>query len=211
MERPGNAPVLREVLTVLTVHGRAGWKTAATLIAIWALALSAFTFVAVSGGWASEAEGNGRVTKYVSRTAGPYEVSLGTAPPDPRVGPLHLTVKLAEADSKEAITGADVTVSAAGPGASDAEIGPLAALTLPATPEDYDLDVEVDREGTWTFTVEVDASLGEATAEFPLDVTRTSPWLGLLALSLAIVLLLIVGLSMRRYFSARRAQGRSGR
>ncbi len=185
--------------------------TVASLIAVWALALSAFAFVASSGGWAGEAEGNGRVTKYVSSTAGPYEVSLGTAPPDPRVGPLHLTVRLAEAGSDEAITGAGVTVSGRGPGSSDAEIGPLPAFTLPDTPKDYDLDVEVDREGAWTFVVEVDAPPGEATAEFVLDVARTSPWPGLLTLGLALALLTIVGLSMRRYFAARRAQARSGR
>ena len=209
--RPVDGAFLREMRTVLTVHERAGWKTAAMLITVWTLALSAFAFVALSGGWASEAEGNGRVTKYISRTAGPYEVSLGTAPPDPRVGPLHLTVRLTEANSAEAIIGADVTVAGRGPGASEAEIGPLPTSTFASTPEDYDLDVELDREGTWVFIVDVDAELGEATAEFPLDVTRTSPWLGLLTLSLAIVLLLIVGLSMRRYFTARRAQGRSGR
>ena len=175
------------------------------------LALTAIALVACNGGWESKAEGNGRVTKYMSRTAGPYEVSLGTAPPDPRVGPLHLTVKLAEASSEEAITGADVMVSGKGPGSSDVEIGPLPARSLPSAPEDYDLDVEVDREGTWTFVVEVDAPPGEATAEFLLDVTRTSAWPGLLALALALVLLMIVGLSMRQYFAARRAQGQSRR
>ena len=102
-------------------------------------------------------------------------------------------------------------VSGKGPGSSGAEIGPLPAMSLPSSPEDYDLDVEVDREGTWTFVVEVDGSRGEATAEFLLDVTRTSAWPGLLTLALALVLLMIVGLSMRRYFAARRAQGRPRR
>ena len=102
-------------------------------------------------------------------------------------------------------------VSGKGPGSSDAEIGPLPAIPLPSTPEDYDLDVHVNREGTWTFVVAVDGSRGEATAEFLLDVTRPSAWPTLLSLALALVLLMIVGLSMRRYFAARRAQGRSRR
>ena len=176
-----------------------------------ALVLSAIVIVAWSGAWGSSAEANGSVTKYTTLTAGPYDVSLGTAPPDPRVGPLHLTVKLSATGSEDAITGADVIVSGRGPGATQAEIGPLPTFSLPATPEDYDLDVELDREGAWTFTVDVDASLGEATAVFLLDVTRTSPWLGILTLVLALVLLMIVGLSMRRYLAARRSQGRSSR
>ena len=210
-ERPGDGPVPREVLTVLTVNERLGWTTAATLFVVKVLALVIVMPLAWSGAWESKAEANGSVTKYTTLAVGPYDISLGTAPADPRVGRLHLTVKLAEASSKQAISGADVAISGRGPGASEADFGPLPTITLASTPEDYDLDVELDREGAWVFTVYVDAELGEATAEFPLDVTKPNPWLGMLTLSLAIVLLLIVGLSMRRYFAARRAQGRAGR
>ena len=202
---------MQEALTVLTVNERPGLPTHVSLILISALALAAIVIVAWSGAWGTSAEANGSVTKYTTLTAGPYDVSLGTAPPDPRTGPLHLTVKLSPIGSEDAITGADVVVSGRGPGAAQAEIGPLPTFSLPATPEDYDPDVEVDREGIWTFTVDVDASLGEATAVFLLDVSNPSPWLGILTLALALVLLMIVGLSMRRYLAARRAQGRPSR
>ena len=202
---------LREVLAVLSVIERTGWTTAATLLMVLVLALSAAAFVAWRGAWGGKAEGNGSVTKYTSRTAGPYEVYFGTAPADPRVGRLHLTIRLTEASSEDTIAGADVIISGRGPGASEAEIGPLPTSTLPASPEDYDLDVELDRAGTWNFLVEVDAPLGKASAEFPLDVTKTSPVFGLLTLGMTIALLTIVGLSMRRYFAARRAQGRTRR
>ena len=42
---------------------------------------------------------NGNVTEFVTKTAGPYEVSLGTMPPDPGVGNIHFSVKVSDIES----------------------------------------------------------------------------------------------------------------
>ena len=155
---------------------------------------------------AGSADANGRVTEFTTQMAGPYEVSLGTAPADPKVGRLHLTIRLAEANTGVAITGADVVVTGTGPGVGEPEIGPLEAPSLPSTPADFDLDVEVDREGMWSFRVEVDSSMGPGSTDFILDVTKTNPIFAVISLVLALVLLVIVGLSVRRYLAQRREQ-----
>ena len=146
---------------------------------------------------------NGNVTEFVTKTAGPYEVSLGTMPPDPGVGNIHLSVKVSDIESGEVVPGANVLISAIGPGSDSYEIGPLEATNDFKSPMFYDLDTRVDREGEWLFTVDVSGKNGEGTTDFQVVIKNQSPIPGLLTLSILIALLVILGLSFRGYLLQR--------
>ena len=152
--------------------------------------------------FAATAHANGRVVRFDRQLAGPYEIGLGTIPATPGVGNLHLTVSVADAVSKVYITGADIVVTASGPGA--VEIGPLNAYDSLQGVGFYDVNTSVDREGMWTFTVAVSSEMGEASAPFEIEVKNTSPVAGIVTLVVLVGLLSIIGFSVRAMLSGRR-------
>ena len=143
------------------------------------------------------AKANGRVGEFVRQVAGPYEIALGTIPARPVVGKLHLTLTVADMSSGAYILDAGVTVSGKGP-EQDVVIGPLKAWNNVRDPAFYDL------------TVSVSGDLGDASADFPVEVRKASllggyvTWLTLLAL------LAVLGLSIRLYIQ-QRGRSRRGR
>lgn len=154
----------------------------------------------------SAVQANGQVIEFVRKTAGPYEIALGTSPSTPTLGALHLTMTVADASSKRLIPNAVVTVTGKGPGVGQggvAQLGPLFAQSTPAFPNFYDVNTTVDSVGTWTFTVAVSSRLGDASADFPIKVGKSSIIPGVVALASLLVFVIIVGLSVRMYFSER--------
>lgn len=153
---------------------------------------------------------NGRVTEFTRKTAGPYEIAVGTFPNPPAPGMLDLTITVADATSKAFILDATVTVNGRGPedpqGGQPAEVGPLVAQANP--PNFYDVLITVDRVGVWTFTVAVRGRLGEASAEFPIRVRSSSIIPGVVTLVALVVFVVLAGLSARMYF---KGQGGSKR
>ena len=144
---------------------------------------------------------NGRVRRFVDKDAGPYTISLGTLPRSPVLGRLHLTMTFVEKSSGAFIMDAEVTVAGKGPGEGAAGIGPLAARNSLLDPAFYDVSTSVDREGTWTFTVRVSSELGDASADFPIEVTRSSPLAGFATLLGLLAFLTVLGLSVRLFLS----------
>lgn len=145
------------------------------------------------------AQANGGVTRFVRRAAGPYEVALGTVPPSPGVGNLHLTVTVLEQSTEAQVLDAEVSVTAVGPGPDAAEVGPLRAVNDIKSPWSYDVNMRVDREGEWRFAVSVSAAPGDASAEFVVDVRNASPVAGAITMLVLVALLVVLGLSLRAY------------
>ena len=153
---------------------------------------------------------NGRVVRFDRQVAGPYEVALGTIPDSPTVGALHLTLTVANAGTQAYLIDAVVVVEGTGPD-DGAVIGPFTAEKNLDDPRFYDVNTVVEAEGAWTVTVTIDASLGEAVAEFPLDVRSPSPIAGVATLLVLLAFLTILGVSLRAYFRERRGRRRRGR
>ena len=149
------------------------------------------------------AQANGRVIDFQRKVAGPYEIALGTLPPSPTVGTLHLTMTITEVASRALVLDADVTATGTGPGAAAPEIGPLSAGHTSADPKYYDINTPVDREGTWSFTVAISGEAGSGTADFQIQVVRSNPLLGILTLVLLLALAIVIALAMRKYFVKR--------
>ena len=142
---------------------------------------------------------NGRVVRFVRQVAGPYEIALGTIPPTPAPGALHLTMTVANASSKSYVLDAEIAVTGKSPESDSSGLGPLSATHNPEDPTFYDINTTVDREGTWLFTVAVSSDLGEASADFPIEVRKANPLAGIATLLLLVALLTIIGLSAWTY------------
>ena len=155
-------------------------------------------------------EANGRVGQYMRSVAGPYEIALGTIPDTPVVGVLHLTVTVSEAESKDPILDAEVTVAGTGPEGETPEIGPILAVTNPRDPLYYDVSTSVDRTGLWSFRVSVSSGLGEASTEYLIDVRSPSPFVGVFTWVTILLFVTLVGLGILPSIRARRRR-KSGR
>ena len=166
------------------------------------LAVALAYLVAVS---APSAHANGRVLRYQTQAAGPYDISLGTIPETPTVGPLHLsvTVTVRSEGGTTPVLDAVVTVEASGPDAAEPEIGPTELANNPIDLSFYETNIEVDRVGTWSFDFDVDSAHGPARARFEVTVQESSPIVGLLTLFVLVALLFVLGLAVRSYLRQR--------
>lgn len=153
------------------------------------------------------AEANGSVVNFVTKTAGPYEVSLGTSPPSPSVGNLHLALYINETETGALVTDAVVIVTGTGPEAAAPEIGPLQAVHMTGDTRYYDINTSVDREGTWTFVLDVNGPAGQGSVEYQIDVVKSNPVVAILTVLFLVVLVAIIAFAFRSYFGKRKAAG----
>ncbi len=128
----------------------------------------------------SSAFANGRATKFIKKEVGPYEISLGTIPDTPVVGPLHLVVRVVDLSSNTFVQNAQIAVAARRPGSDSIVIGPLIAETNSQAPIFYDTSISVENEGVWIFTVSVRNRLSSVSTDFELIVKNRNPFLGAL-------------------------------
>jgi hypothetical protein len=146
---------------------------------------------------------NGRVVELTRLTAGQYEIAVGTIPSFPVVGLLHLTMTLMKLSTRALVIGAEVSISARGPDSKNLEIGPITAQNNPTDPTFYDANTEVDREGTWTFTIAVSAEPGEASTDLEIEVKKSNPIAGIITLLTLLAFVSMVGVSIRMLLKER--------
>ena len=114
---------------------------------------------------------NGATRELVkNQRVGPYELQVGILPGGPKVGNLHISILITDAESGNLVTDATVSVLAQGPEGST-RIGPVPAPNTPQNPQFYDVDISLDAEGSWAVTLEIDAAQGTENLEVPLEVT----------------------------------------
>ena len=103
---------------------------------------------------------------------GPYQMAVGILPGNPKVGNLHLSVLVQDAETTAGVSDAILMVMAKGPvGAT--HVMPVQALNTPQNPQFYDVDISLDMEGRWILTLEMDSELGKASLDVPLEVTES--------------------------------------
>ncbi len=127
----------------------------------------------------ASANGNTR-TLVRNQRIGPYEVEVGVFPGKPKVGNLHLSVVLTDAEAGNLITDAVVTVAARGPEGST-DVGPVPAENSPQTPQFFEADIPLDMEGPWAMTLEVDGGLGPVSVDIAMEVTESGISMAFLA------------------------------
>ena len=149
-------------------------------------------------------QANGRVTNFQKKMAGPYEIGLGTIPPSPSVGNLHLALTVTDAVSKTPVLDARVELVGAGPDSAEIEIGPTVATNSTLDPAYYEVNTSVGREGIWLFTTKITDADGNHSADFHVEVKNASPITGILTLVVLVAFLIIFGLSIRASLGGKR-------
>ena len=140
---------------------------------------------------------NGRVTRFDRLSADPFLISVGTIPETPVAGNLHLTMKVMEKSTSIFVLDATIIVSGTGPSDRATGVGPIVATNNSLDPTFYDVNLSVDEIGKWLFTISIEADLGEADVTFEIEVVKSSPVSGIIALAVLIALVTILGLSIR--------------
>ena len=141
------------------------------VLAIWiALALS---IALASPHGAQTAFANGDTHAVVKNgNSGPYELQVGILPGRPKVGILHLSILVKNAETGMTITDATVMVIATGPTGAT-KVSPVQATNSQQSQHFYDVDIPLDMEGNWTLTVDTDSQLGKASLRLSLEVTES--------------------------------------
>ncbi len=157
----------------------------------------------------STAFANGSTRPVVkNERVGPYDLEVGILPGTPRVGNLHFSILVNDAEAGVPITDALVTIAASGPPESTG-VGPVRVLNTPQSPQFYEADVPLDMEGNWTFTLEVVAEPGKASLELAMEVSKPSGFSVAFVAAVAVALLAVSIWTWDRIRRRRRRQGQS--
>ena len=149
-------------------------------------------------------QANGRVTNFQKKMAGPYEIGLGTIPPSPSVGNLHLALTVTDPETNTPVLDANVELIGTGPDSTEIEIGPTIAANSAQDPTYYEVNTSVSREGIWLFTTTITDDDGQHSTEFQVEVKNASPITGILTLVVLVAFLIIFGLSLRASLGGKR-------
>ena len=145
------------------------------------------------------AEGNGSVRSYQKKISGDYEIGLGTVPPSPHPGVVHLAVYVANPKTGDKYTNMTVHLTGSGPSPSNSKLGPLKMTNTVRDPSYYELDATIGIEGFWTIQISVSGPQGDATATYKIEVTKANPLVSIGTLGLFLGILMIIGLSSRAW------------
>ena len=168
------------------------------------LLLLAFGLAVFITSFSTVAQANGRVTNFQKKMAGPYEIGLGTIPPSPSVGNLHLALTVTDPATKTPVLDANVEIAGAGPDSTKIEIGPTIAANSAQDPTYYEVNTSVSREGIWVFTTTITDDDGQHSTDFQIEVKNASPITGILTLVVLVAFLVIFGLSLRASLGGKR-------
>ena len=155
---------------------------------------------------APQVSANGRVLRFDTQQAGPYQVSLGTIPDAPIVGNIHITVTVRETATDDYVLDGLIVMSGEGTGDNAGKIGPLAAERNLREPTYYEFNTSVDELGLWEFRVLIEAAPGTAETTFTVEVIESSPLGGIAVLAVLLGLVTVLGLSARAYFRQRKRE-----
>lgn len=98
---------------------------------------------------------------------GSHEVTVRTAPRQPRVGRLHVEVQLIDPRTLRYIEQTTVRASAMRPGSTGNEVGPeLARLRAPW----HEIDLELPKSGSWEVRISIDGPDARGEVSFRIDL-----------------------------------------
>lgn len=147
-------------------------------------------------GLISEVHANGRVVEFHELEAGPYAVLVGTIPETPVVGPLHMTMTVTDLKSGEFLLDAQITITGNGPESTTHEIGPVKVQNSIQSPNFYDINTEVSRQGIWTFHILIEANKGQGSTQFLVDVESSSVFIRSLTWVTLVIFFALVSLGV---------------
>ncbi len=177
----------------------------------WAAALRVGSIVAVLLLPAGHADAHGGRLRCELVPAGPYVVSVWTAPDPARVGALDISASILRADTRRPVddarmrlTARAATTSGFVEGVGSRAAGGFFDLLVPRL---YHARVKIPAQGRWHVTVSVEGSAGRGDVDFEMDVEPPLAvrWAVLVAIGALAILLLAVWLAV--WGRRRRAAG----
>ena len=111
---------------------------------------------------------NGATVEVVQTVSGPYEIMVGILPSPPVQGFTHLTVTVADTNTGQPVT--DAQVLAFFQHEEEGRQRQAQLFNSDASPEYYDRSLDLSRAGLWFVTVEVSNALGQTSVDFRLEV-----------------------------------------
>ena len=170
------------------------------------VALFASVFLLATAAFVGAVSANGSVRLVViDEVAGPYQLRVGVLPGNPIAGPLHLSIRIVEAEGGAEVHDAAVRISANGPGT----VSRGEAVNSPQTPQLYEGNLWLDALGDWTISLEIDGAPGAATHTFDVRASNESRF-NLMFVIVAVAAALLVA-SLLWSQIQRRRRLRSGR
>lgn len=127
--------------------------------------------VAVLGFWPAATAAHGGQLRVDAQPAGPYQVSVFTAPTPLEAGTIDLSVIVERPGTSESVEGVEVWVSLE-PLDGQARTGePLYLATAPASGDRFHEAIfELPEPGQWRFTVQIRGEAGEGQVTFDAEV-----------------------------------------
>jgi len=105
--------------------------------------------------------------RMVGQRVGSYDVTVRTAPKEPRTGRLHIEVQLIAPDSLTYVDRATVTATAEFRGQGNVRSGP--ALSRYRAPW-HEMDLTLNKSGAWDVRLAIDGPRGREAVGFPVNV-----------------------------------------
>ena len=162
---------------------------ASGLPSLFLVLLAAISLAA--GLFAGNASANGSVRLVViDEVAGPYLLRVGVLPADPIAGPLHVSILILDAESRQAVEDAAVRVTVAGAGTP----GETEAVNSPQNPELYEGNLFLDALGDWKVTLDIDSAAGAATHAFNVRAREESGFNLMFVIAAAAAVLVLASL-----------------
>ena len=141
-----------------------------------------------------QASANGATRLVVNdEKIGPYLFRVGILPGSPKVGNLHLNVRIQAAEGDSIVEDSQIIIRATGP-EPEMIAGPVRATNTLLNPQVFDADITLTSLGSWTMTLETVSELGEATLVVPLQVTEAGGFNLLIVVVIVVVVLAIAAL-----------------
>ena len=137
----------------------------------------------------STASANGLVRLVViDEVAGPYLLRVGILPADPIAGPLHVSILLLDAETREAVEDATVRLAVSGAGTP----GETDAANSPQNPELYEGNLWLDALGEWEVRLDIDSPAGQAAHAFDIQA-KDEGGFNLMFVIVAVAVALVLG------------------
>ncbi|MEW5988271.1 MAG: hypothetical protein AB1791_16705 [Chloroflexota bacterium] len=133
-----------------------------------------------------------------SAAAGPYKVTVWVAPPEARVGPVHVSAAVSDADGLNILTDVQVMVEAVHLEGAAAAQTAAASTENSANKFTYEADMALTEAGRYQMTVMVNGAAGGGEASFELDVKPASQAQWFVAGGIGLIIVAVVVVYRRR-------------
>lgn len=145
------------------------------------------------------AEANGSVRTYEKKITEIHEIGLGTVPETPTRGVIHFAVYVKNIDTGVNYNDAEVYIKAYETGSDKPYIGPLKMINGIMDPAYYEADFPLETKGIWQIEINISTEDGNSSGIFEIEVYDPNPIVPILTLVFLIILLIILGASIRTW------------